>query len=93
VSDRPPAIELAAPVERYVDARELADLMGVSTKTIERLRKQGMPSETWGLRHTRRYLPSQCIAWARGRSTTRTMARARDADCDVPAHHQRQAKE
>jgi hypothetical protein len=29
----------------------------------------GMPSETWGMGHTRRYLPSMCIAWAQSRGT------------------------
>jgi hypothetical protein len=53
--------------ERYVDARELAHLMGVSSRTIKRLTADGMPSETWGLRRTRRYLPSRAMAWAAGR--------------------------
>jgi hypothetical protein len=50
--------------ERYVDAHELAELMGVSTRTLRRMVAAGMPSETWGLNRTRRYLPSQAIAWA-----------------------------
>jgi phage terminase Nu1 subunit (DNA packaging protein) len=70
VSARPSATQVAAPVERYVDARELAELMGVSTRTIVRFVKQGMPSETWGMSRTRRYLPSRAIAWARERSGT-----------------------
>ena len=52
-------------LERYVDARELAQIMGVSVKTVRRLTAAGMPSETWGMARTRRYLPSQAIAWAR----------------------------
>lgn len=52
--------------ERYVDRRELADIMGVSVPTISRMVRDGMPAETWGLR-ARRFLPSECIAWARGR--------------------------
>ena len=51
--------------ERYVKPRELAELMGVSRRTIDRWLAQGMPSETWGMRRTRRFLPSQAIAWAR----------------------------
>ena len=51
--------------ERYVDAQELAALMGVSLSTVKRLRRAGMPSETWGLARTRRFLPSQAISWAR----------------------------
>ena len=88
---RPSAIEGHS--ERYVDARELADLMAVSTRTIARLVAAGMPFEDWGLRRTKRYLPSLCIAWARRRSTTRTMARPRDDECEVPDLRQRRAKE
>jgi hypothetical protein len=61
---RPSAVEL---LERYVDARELAALMGVSTSTVKRFVRAGMPSETWGMRRTRRYLPSQAMTWAQGR--------------------------
>ena len=53
--------------ERYVDARELAALMGVSTRTIKRMVAEGMPSETWGMARTRRFLPSVALAWARSR--------------------------
>jgi phage terminase Nu1 subunit (DNA packaging protein) len=56
-------------VERYVDASELAALMGVSTRTVKRWTVQGMPSEDWGIR-VRRYLPSKCIAWVRARRRT-----------------------
>ena len=52
--------------ERYVDKTELAEMMGVSVRTIERLVAAGMPSETWGVR-ARRFRPSIAIAWARAR--------------------------
>jgi predicted DNA-binding transcriptional regulator YafY len=55
-------------LERYVDARELAELMGVSVRTIKRMTAAGMPSQTWGMRRTRRYLPSQAMGWATARS-------------------------
>ena len=45
-------------LERYVDQRELAQLMGVSLSTVKRWTREGLPSETWGMR-VRRYLPSQ----------------------------------
>jgi len=61
--------------ERYVTAAELAELMGVSVKTVRRLTTQGMPSETWGMSRTRRYLPSEAIAWAQSRTTIRETAR------------------
>jgi phage terminase Nu1 subunit (DNA packaging protein) len=51
--------------EPYVSRAQLAEHMGVSVDTIDRLVKQGMPSETWG-RRTRRFRPSIAIAWARG---------------------------
>jgi predicted DNA-binding transcriptional regulator AlpA len=57
----------APPLERYIDARELAELMGVSPSTIKRMVAAGMPSETWGMRRTRRFLPSQAMAWAHAR--------------------------
>jgi phage terminase Nu1 subunit (DNA packaging protein) len=54
--------------ERYVTAAELAELLGVSTSTIKRWRAAGLPSETWGMGHTRRYLPSVAMRWARDRA-------------------------
>jgi|1185.fasta_scaffold990747_2 hypothetical protein len=59
---------MTTPLERYVTAGELAQQMGVSVRTIKRWTGEGMPSETWGMR-TRRYLPSQAVAWARDRGT------------------------
>jgi phage terminase Nu1 subunit (DNA packaging protein) len=56
-------------LERYVDARELAELMGVSVRTIMRWVAAGAPSETWGMTRTRRFLPSEVIAWAQRRRT------------------------
>jgi len=50
--------------ERYVTRRELARIMGLSLATIDRMVRQGMPSETWG-RRARRFLPSRVEAWAR----------------------------
>ena len=58
---------LPSPGERYVDARELAHLMGVSVRTIKRMTAAGMPSETWGMARTRRFLPSHAMAWAHAR--------------------------
>ncbi len=44
-------IGLPAPeTERYVDRTELATLMGVSTRTVDRLVAEGMPSVTYGRR-------------------------------------------
>lgn len=53
--------------EPFLTIDELANVMGVSASTIRRWRAQGMPSETWGMKRTRRYQASRCIAWARAR--------------------------
>lgn len=55
-------------MERYVTAGELAELMGVSVSTVKRMVVAGMPSETWGMSRTRRFLPSQAMAWASARA-------------------------
>ena len=53
-------------VEPYVDRRQLAELIGVSVWTVDRLVKAGMPSETFGLR-VRRFRASTALAWLRDR--------------------------
>jgi hypothetical protein len=79
----------ATPLEQYVDARELAELMGVSVRTIKRLVAAGMPSETWGMSRTRRFLPSQAIAWTQSRAT---MAHRTGAACNAPPDHRQPKK-
>jgi phage terminase Nu1 subunit (DNA packaging protein) len=54
--------------EPYLDRKQLAELMGVSVATIDRMVRAGMPSETWGIR-SRRFLASHALAWARTRHT------------------------
>jgi hypothetical protein len=56
--------------ERYISAVELGGLMFVSLSTIRRMTAAGMPSTTFGMGHTRRYLASECIEWARARDDT-----------------------
>lgn len=58
--------ELPSSGEQYVTRAELAEMMRVSVRQIDRFVREGMPSETWGMRH-RRFLPSRAIAWARAR--------------------------
>jgi hypothetical protein len=53
------------PEEPYVDARVLAKRMGVSVSTIKRWVREGLPSETWGMKRTRRFRVSECMAWRR----------------------------
>jgi phage terminase Nu1 subunit (DNA packaging protein) len=54
--------------EPYVDRKQLAKTMGVSVATIDRMVREGMPSETWGLR-TRRFRVSAALAWAHTRKS------------------------
>jgi phage terminase Nu1 subunit (DNA packaging protein) len=59
-------IDIDSAPERYVGRRVLADLMGVNVRTVDRMVRDGMPSESWGLR-ARRFRPSLALAWARAR--------------------------
>jgi phage terminase Nu1 subunit (DNA packaging protein) len=52
--------------EPYVKRGELAEMMGVGVRTIDRMRAQGMPCEDWGIRAVR-FQPSRAMAWARAR--------------------------
>jgi hypothetical protein len=65
--ERNPSSSRGVPVrrspERYVGRQELAEIMGVSLATVDRLVAKGMPSVTWG-RRTRRFRPSAAISWA-----------------------------
>ena len=79
------------PLERYVDARELAALMGVSERTVKRWVAAGIPSETWGMTRTRRFLPSEAISWARERTTMEvetTTRLGRRANATTGPNHQ-----
>lgn len=59
--------------EEYVTARQLADIMGISLRSVEKLRSMGMPCENWGLRAVR-FQPSRAIAWARAQAHMRRAA-------------------
>jgi hypothetical protein len=63
----------AGPIERYVTGPELGRVMGLSLSTINRMLAAGMPSVSWGVR-TRRYRPSECIAWAAARESCKLNA-------------------
>jgi phage terminase Nu1 subunit (DNA packaging protein) len=60
---RPEVVVVPFVPERYVTRAQLAEMMGVHVNTIDRLVRDGMPSETWGVR-ARRFRPSVAIAWA-----------------------------
>lgn len=53
--------------ERYVSRRELAEMMGVSVRTVDTFRAEGMPCERWGTQAVR-FRPSHAMAWARARN-------------------------
>ncbi len=50
--------------QRYVTREDLAQVLGVSVDTVDRMRKQGMPSVVFSKR-TRRFPLAQAEAWAR----------------------------
>lgn len=52
--------------EPYVTRQQLAAIMNVSVSSIDNMVREGMPSETWGMR-SRRFRPSRAVAWARAR--------------------------
>jgi excisionase family DNA binding protein len=59
--------------EPFLTRSELADRLGLSVDTVDRLVKQGMPSETWGIR-ARRFQYSAVTRWLRSRETGRMAA-------------------
>jgi hypothetical protein len=50
--------------ERYLTRQELAEIMGISVRQVDRLRERGMPYENWGMRVVR-FRPSVALAWVR----------------------------
>jgi phage terminase Nu1 subunit (DNA packaging protein) len=55
-------IDFAGGGERYLSREELAERLGVGLTTLDKMRKQGMPSHTWQLR-TRKFLWSEVRRW------------------------------
>ena len=50
--------------EEFLTRAELAAELKVHVTTIDRWRREGMPSERWGKR-PRRFLRSRAVAWLR----------------------------
>ena len=48
--------------DRYLDRVQLAEHLGVSTKTVDRMRAEGCPSHTFG-RRLRRFRLREVEAW------------------------------
>ena len=59
--------------EAYITRRQLAELMGVSERTVDRMVAAGMPSVVFS-RRSRRFLASRALAWARVQPNERTAA-------------------
>lgn len=57
-------VELHPHQEPYISRQQMADLMNISLDRLDHLVKQGMPSQTWGLRR-RVFRASVALAWAR----------------------------
>lgn len=55
--------------EPYVSRVEIAKLMGVSERTIDRWAAEAMPHETWGMR-TKKFRFSEVEAWAKMRKAS-----------------------
>jgi phage terminase Nu1 subunit (DNA packaging protein) len=55
-------------MEHYVTRQEMAEILRVSTDTLDRFVKAGMPSHTWGTRR-RYFLPSEAMPWLEARGT------------------------
>jgi excisionase family DNA binding protein len=53
--------------ERLVDRETLAGLLGCSTDTVDRMRKDGMPAIRWGGKLVR-FRPSACMLWLEAQS-------------------------
>ena len=52
--------------EPWVTRKQLAEIMAVDVRTIDNWIREGIPSETWGMR-ARRFQVSRAVAWARAR--------------------------
>jgi phage terminase Nu1 subunit (DNA packaging protein) len=50
--------------EPYVTRAELAEIMGVSVRQVDRLKQRGMPYDNFGMRVVR-FRPSTALAWVR----------------------------
>ena len=58
---------VALPIaETYLTRDELAAQFKIHPRTVDRWRRDGMPSELWGPRGgTRRFPLAACLAWAK----------------------------
>jgi phage terminase Nu1 subunit (DNA packaging protein) len=47
----------------YVTRQELAEMMGVSVKTVDRMKQDGLPYVSWGRRLVR-FDPQVALSWS-----------------------------
>lgn len=66
--------------EPFLKYEQLAGLMGVSERTLKRWLRLGMPSYKWG--GARRFLLSECVAWAQARGWSTIVADNHPAAAD-----------
>jgi predicted DNA-binding transcriptional regulator AlpA len=78
--------------ERFVTQREMAEIMGVSVKTVYRLTLAGMPSVVF-LKRTRRYRPSVALAWCAARGGNTVSIRRTEQETAEPAGGELQASQ
>lgn len=60
-------VSLFPTVEPYLNRVEMAKVLGVSLRTLDRFVAEDMPSETWGMR-TRVFRASETRAWIEART-------------------------
>jgi phage terminase Nu1 subunit (DNA packaging protein) len=60
-------VELLHTKPEWLTRKQLAEEWGLSVGSIDKLVKQGLPSETWGLQVRRFHLPT-CERWRRRRA-------------------------
>ena len=94
--DHDPESVAYRPGEPFLTRTQLAQLMGVSEATVDRMRADGMKSFLWG-RRTRRFQASSALEWANsgqwlGRTGTRPVNGSTTSDAS-PQGHSRPAPE
>jgi phage terminase Nu1 subunit (DNA packaging protein) len=61
--------------DELVTRHELAEIMRVSVKTVDRMRREGMPHITWGRRLVR-FRVGEAISWADRQQRARNLGSA-----------------
>jgi hypothetical protein len=89
IRELPARAESTLVPDRYLSRAELAEHLGVCVKTVDRMRREGCPSRTYG-RRLRRFRLSEVEGWLRGRegrtmgATHKRPGSAKDAPGPAP---------